>query len=92
VPVINLLQKFKQNSLLGNVNLDLRLQKGLWGIDNTPNAQWNRLLKTLAHLLPAIGNINSIRSEKIAQLAGLYNANSEMAMTMLKMARFLDIL
>jgi hypothetical protein len=88
-PAINLLQKVKQNSLLGNVNLDLRLQKALWGIDNTPNAQW---LKTLSHLRPAIDNINSIRYEKIAQLAGLYNANNEMAMTMLKMARFLDIL
>jgi hypothetical protein len=50
------------------------------------------LLQTLSHILPSIENINSIQGRTIAQLVGLYNANSGMAMAMLKMARFLDIL
>jgi hypothetical protein len=79
-PVINLLQKFQQNSLFGNVNLDICIAGG------------NTLLQTLSHILPSIDNINSIRGKTIAQFAGLDNANNEMAMTMLKMARFLDIL
>jgi hypothetical protein len=80
-PVINLLQKFKQNSLFGNVNLDLYAERST-----------NELLQTLSHILPSIENINSIQGRTIAQLVGLYNANSGMAMAMLKMARFLDIL
>jgi hypothetical protein len=80
-PVINLLQKFKQASLFGNVNLDLRLHSGM--ITTT-------FLKTLSHILPSIDNINAIRGDKIAQLASLYHVNSEAAIA-LKMTRFLDI-
>jgi hypothetical protein len=81
-PVINFLQKFKQKSLLGNVNLDLPLQKF---------TEWNTntLKESLSHLLPAIDNINSLRGQKY-QLIGLCNANSE-AKAMLKMTRFLEI-
>jgi hypothetical protein len=79
--VINLLQKFQQNSLFGNVNLDMRLRDG-------------SIPETLSHLLPLIDNLNSIQGENIAQLVAFDNANSysEMAMGMLKMARFLAIL
>jgi hypothetical protein len=80
--IINFLQKFQQKSLFGNVNLDLSLNF---------NSR-KTLLKALAHILPLIGKINSIRGQDIAQMASLYNADSEMAMAMLKMARFLDIL
>jgi hypothetical protein len=82
-PVISLLQKFQQSSLFGNVNLDLRLH---------PLGRRNELRETLSHILPSIDNINSIRGQTIAQLVGLSNANSDLAMAMLKMARFLDIL
>jgi hypothetical protein len=51
----------------------------------------NTLLKALCLILPSIDNINSIYGQKFTQLAGLYNANSEAAMAMLKMTRFLDI-
>jgi hypothetical protein len=78
VPVINLLQKFQQASLFGNVNLDLCI------------AGREISLKTLAHMLPLIDNINSIRGTNITLLAGLENTDSGMAM--LKMARFLDFL
>jgi hypothetical protein len=49
------------------------------------------LLYFLSHILPSIDNINSIRGAQITQLAEMYNADSEMAMALLKMARFLDI-
>jgi hypothetical protein len=88
-----LLQKFQQASLFGNVNLDLRLQKSIGnGKNNKLNAQWNRMLQTLSHTLPSFDNINSTRCENIANLAGLYNANSEMVMALLKMTRLLHIL
>jgi hypothetical protein len=78
-PVINFLQKFQKKTLLGNVNLNLRF--------NTVN----RLLKALSHILPSIDNINSIQGAKVTQLAGLHDANNDMAIAMLK-ARFLDIM
>jgi hypothetical protein len=79
---MNFLQKFQQASFFGNVNLDLRLHP--LGINN-------ELLQTLSHILPSIDNINCIRGARITQLVGLSNSNSEAAMTMLKMTRFLNI-
>jgi hypothetical protein len=52
----------------------------------------NTLLPTLSYVLPLIKNdINSIQLECIAQLGAFYNANSDMAMDMLKMPRILGI-
>jgi glutamate-1-semialdehyde aminotransferase len=79
MPVINFLQNFQQKSLFGHVNLDLRQHIGV------------NLRETLSHILPSIDNINSISGETITQLVSLCNANSEAAMAMMKMARFLDI-
>jgi hypothetical protein len=76
--VINLLQKFQHNSLFGNVNLDLSFQD-------------RSIREELSHVLPLIDNINSIQGWNIEQLGAFYNANSEMAMAMLKMARILGI-
>jgi hypothetical protein len=63
----------------------------LWFIIGREKALLKALLQALSYILPSIDNINAIRGAKIAQLVGLHNANSEMAMTMLKMARFLVI-
>jgi hypothetical protein len=82
--VINLLQKFQQNSLFGNVNLDMRIMRERDG-DRS-------IRETLSHLQPFIANLNSIQGGNIAQLVAFNNANSDMAMAMLKMARFLAIL
>jgi hypothetical protein len=77
--VINLLQKFKQNSLFGNVNLDLHKRD-------------SSIRQTLTHLLPLIDNIHSIQGQNILQLAALYYANSGMPHCGIMMARFLEIL
>jgi hypothetical protein len=82
--VINLLQKFQQNSLFGNVNLDMRIMR------DGDRDRSIRVRETLSHLQPLIANLNSIQGGNIAQLVAFDNANSDMAM--LKMARFLAIL
>jgi hypothetical protein len=78
--VIDLLEKFQQNSLFGDVNLNLRLQHDT-----------NTLTKTMSHVLPFIDNINSIQGAYFEQLVNFYNSNNELAMAMLEMTRFLAI-
>jgi hypothetical protein len=67
-----------QNSLFGNVNLDLHmLQETLI------------LPQTLSNVLPLINNINSILVYNFAQMVNLYNSGNELALSMLQMTRFL---
>jgi hypothetical protein len=84
------LQKFLQNALFGNVNLDLRL------LQQDKSIRENTLLTTLSHVLPLINNnsinFNSIQVGSIAQLANFQSANNDLAMRMLERARILAIL
>jgi hypothetical protein len=76
------LSTFYQKSLFRDVNLDLE----------TNTEDMDRLLTTLAYVLPLIDSINSIQALNITQVRHLYNANSEWTMSMLRMARILQIL
>jgi hypothetical protein len=82
--MLNRLRQFQQNSLFVNVNLSLPV--------NTSTNEMDTLLTTLSYVLPLIrDNINSILLYRSAQLRDFYNANSDMAMAMLKMPRILGI-
>jgi hypothetical protein len=81
--VLKFLEKFQQNALFTNVNLDF------------PRMD-TRLLPTLDHVLPLIvnnndGNINSIQLWHIGRLENIYMSNYELAKNMLKMTRILVI-
>jgi hypothetical protein len=83
--VLNFLRQFHQNSLFLNVNLDLDLV-------DTEEMHMDTLLITLSYVMPLIrDNINSIQLWRLHDLDHFYNANSDMAMDMLKMPRILEI-